>query len=592
MSDENAGPWQKYAQAGGDEDEKGPWSKYGGGGVDIASEKEMAKHPPVAQPLEMKPSYSAMAVGNAPSGADPHNPANPNLNAIPEEEREGVQNRLIPLSVAEATFSPTVGEAVATGSLRPFARLGSNLIRGYLGAKGGGYVGHDVGGWFGEPELGKKIGEWGGGLAAGLFGAKIPNPKKWLLQQVLSEATPAAEATAPAAAEATGETTVMTQPRLKPVTDADYTVDKLPKGTTPPTAYEPPVSQGTKPVQRLQTVRPEETQPIASLGSAEEPRRLRVTSRPTVATEEAPNRLRIPISVENPEAAQPFTLEEKGGARWAISRDNPNIRVSVKATDSPEQIATSLKNQADMQKQFFSDRAAEQSPPARLQPVTPEVEMPERITHPVTGVQKQISPDELDAGANSLYGVENYKDLSPTQQQAVTKSLTPTTTGQPIARLGSVSPQGHAFEPPPNRLQVVGPGRAPVNQLAEEAPLARSTEENPANVRFAGQPEQLQAAANRQHEYINGGRFHEGLGGDTELQNEAKKLTNNVETEEGRGSIQRAYQALTGKKAFISGASKINAPGKMGRIAAINEMLDAGYTPKQILQAARTPIEP
>jgi hypothetical protein len=531
MSD---GPWTKYATATGAEEEDGPWKKYTGGGVDISSEKQMAEHPPVAQPLEMKPSYSALALSSSPTGADPHNPANPNLQAIPEEEREKVGTNLLATSIGETTLSPTVGEAVATGSMKPFARLGANLVRGYLGSKAGHYVGHDIGGTLGGEagaEAGGRLGSVLGGVAGGVFGAKIPHPKAWLLKQVLSEAPEAAAAAPAAEAAATGETTVMTAPRLRPI-DTEYTVDRLPRGAEPPPAYEPPVSMGTKPAQRLQTYRPEETQPIASYGAPEEPRRLRMSIReapPAVKPVQEPTgRLQIPINVAPTTEAppvpprMPFTVEQKGGAKWAVSTENPNVRVSVRPTDSDTQIAKTLQNQADMQKQFFADRMAEQAPAPRLQPI---------------------------------------------------------------------APVSHAFEPPPARLQTVGPGRVPVNQLVEENPLARSTEENPANVRFAGQPEQLEAAANRQHEYINGAKFHEAAGGDVELRNEAKKLTNNVETEEGRGSIQRAYQELTGKKAYISGAKGINAPGKMGRIEAINEMLSRGYTPKQILEAARTPTE-
>jgi hypothetical protein len=53
-------------------------------------------------------SYLDMALGNSPSGADPHNPGNPNLNAVPESERGNVNDTAMntamattPLGVAE-----------------------------------------------------------------------------------------------------------------------------------------------------------------------------------------------------------------------------------------------------------------------------------------------------------------------------------------------------------------------------------------------------------------------------------------------------------------------------------------------------------
>lgn len=42
----------------------------------------------------MNPSYSALAVGNSPSGADPHNPGNPNLNAVPQNLRQAITSSL------------------------------------------------------------------------------------------------------------------------------------------------------------------------------------------------------------------------------------------------------------------------------------------------------------------------------------------------------------------------------------------------------------------------------------------------------------------------------------------------------------------
>ena len=68
----------------------------------------------------MKPSYSTMAITNAPSGADPHNPGNPNLNAVPPSLRQAISS-----SLAKQQASALVGEG--------------------LGAAGGAVVGKQIG---------------------------------------------------------------------------------------------------------------------------------------------------------------------------------------------------------------------------------------------------------------------------------------------------------------------------------------------------------------------------------------------------------------------------------------------------------------
>jgi hypothetical protein len=79
----------------------------------------------------MTPSYSAMALANSPSGADPHNPGNPNLNALPPEMRESVSTSLAKKqagilagqglgALAGKAFAPTItSETVPTGLLGP-----------------------------------------------------------------------------------------------------------------------------------------------------------------------------------------------------------------------------------------------------------------------------------------------------------------------------------------------------------------------------------------------------------------------------------------------------------------------------------------
>lgn len=79
----------------------------------------------------MKPSYSAMAVGHMPTGADPHNPGNPNLKAIPESERQSVNNRALATQasilagqgagagISKALAPSVASEVVGTGILGP-----------------------------------------------------------------------------------------------------------------------------------------------------------------------------------------------------------------------------------------------------------------------------------------------------------------------------------------------------------------------------------------------------------------------------------------------------------------------------------------
>ena len=86
----------------------------------------------------MTPSYAAMAVGHVPGGADPHNPGNPNLNALPPETREGVSTSLAKSqagilagqgvgALAGKAFAPTMTtETIPTGIFNP---AGKELVR-------------------------------------------------------------------------------------------------------------------------------------------------------------------------------------------------------------------------------------------------------------------------------------------------------------------------------------------------------------------------------------------------------------------------------------------------------------------------------
>lgn len=73
---------------------------------------------------KMLPSYTAMALENAPSGADPHNPGNPNLNAVPESERKSVND-----SAFNTQASALAGEGLgALGKLATASRIPAGAV--------------------------------------------------------------------------------------------------------------------------------------------------------------------------------------------------------------------------------------------------------------------------------------------------------------------------------------------------------------------------------------------------------------------------------------------------------------------------------
>ena len=117
-----------------------------------------------------------------------------------EAVREGSGPALTGLGTIGLVGAPV--EAIAKGSLAPLYPI----IRAYLGAKAGGYVGKDIGEWLSDDQnkvaggkTGKQWGEYAGGLISA-FGGNVVSPKEYLLKKALA----AFEAEAPEAA-ATGE---------------------------------------------------------------------------------------------------------------------------------------------------------------------------------------------------------------------------------------------------------------------------------------------------------------------------------------------------------------------------------------------------
>ena len=82
----------------------------------VMSPREQLRIKKQTAPAAMKPSYMAMALANAPSGADPHNPGNPNLNALSPEMREPVSTGL-----AKTQASMLAGQGLQAGMAKLLA---------------------------------------------------------------------------------------------------------------------------------------------------------------------------------------------------------------------------------------------------------------------------------------------------------------------------------------------------------------------------------------------------------------------------------------------------------------------------------------
>lgn len=137
----------------------------------LSDESYQAAHPPSAGHPEVidraKPSYAAMGLANSPSGADPHNPGNPNLNAVPESERDNINSNL----AATQGFALSAGpfaEAAALRSVKPLIPLAKTVV----GSTAGHYLGREAGQAL-SPVFGPKAPQYGaeaGGLIGGLYG--------------------------------------------------------------------------------------------------------------------------------------------------------------------------------------------------------------------------------------------------------------------------------------------------------------------------------------------------------------------------------------------------------------------------------------
>jgi hypothetical protein len=98
-------------------DEKKPGLAQTQGFVMSSREQQRAQRQALKD-APMKPSYATMALSNAPTGADPHNPSNPNLSALPPEMRQQVSS-----SLAKTQAGALVGEGLGSAAYAGASKL-------------------------------------------------------------------------------------------------------------------------------------------------------------------------------------------------------------------------------------------------------------------------------------------------------------------------------------------------------------------------------------------------------------------------------------------------------------------------------------
>jgi len=153
----------------------------------IASEKEMAAHPPAAPKVEMHEIDSPSTRWRGMNRQLPRTPGSDE-----EAIREGSGPAVTGLSTIGMAGMPI--EAIATRSLAPLMPLVRGAVGATAGASLGGYGGGEIGGIFGERETGHRIGATIGGAAGGFYGGiggKVPTRLS-----ILKSLLPAEEAAA------------------------------------------------------------------------------------------------------------------------------------------------------------------------------------------------------------------------------------------------------------------------------------------------------------------------------------------------------------------------------------------------------------
>src|SRR5271154_3419685 len=96
---------------------------------DVMLEKAQgqAQETPATAGAKMQPNNLGLAIENSPTGADPHNPGNPNLNAVPESERKSVSDTMANTALATTPLMGPLSSAVEEG-VPGVLRLGRGVI--------------------------------------------------------------------------------------------------------------------------------------------------------------------------------------------------------------------------------------------------------------------------------------------------------------------------------------------------------------------------------------------------------------------------------------------------------------------------------
>jgi hypothetical protein len=226
---------------------------------------------------------------------------------------------------------------------------------------------------------------------------------------------------------------------------------------------------------------------------------------------------------------------------------------------TPSQVGGELRN--DYNNLFGGKPGAKTpfAPPAEVKPMTPPADAGIPMGNPTPfAVKPMVKPTSTGADLTHPFNPPPVSELGGTLKNPVTGSMETHT--KPT------------FDP-----------------LTSETPLERSSPSNPASAKFAGNEPELRAASERQLRYVSGDKIADAIGDDTKLRERFgtanKKGPNGSNTSITGAQIQKAVKSLTGED------WKIGAAGDKTRVPALNHLVDKGFTPKQILDAADAPEE-
>jgi len=89
-------------------------------------------------------SYLDLAIQNSPSGADPHNPGNPNLNAVPESERGAVNTSAMHTAIATTPLEAITTPGLTAGKIAQARGTAGRFAAGKVAEEGPSLLGKGV----------------------------------------------------------------------------------------------------------------------------------------------------------------------------------------------------------------------------------------------------------------------------------------------------------------------------------------------------------------------------------------------------------------------------------------------------------------